>query len=151
MKRTSFALIAVFTTALPAYAQVYKCVDGGRTIYSQTPCPTGASSTAISRGAPSGAAPGAEKSGAPSTAEQEQAFRKRQQEQQAEAKKEGEKLAQTKERQENCASARAQLAQYTAGGRIRRLDEKGEPYFLEDSQIASEKARAEQRIAQWCK
>jgi len=43
-----------------------------------------------------------------------------------------------------------QLNQYEVGGRISRVDEKGERYFLEDSQIASEKARAQERIAQWC-
>lgn len=152
MKRTSFALIAVLATALPAYAQVYKCVDGGRTIYSQTPCPSSSTSTTISRSAPSAPAPGAGKSGAPQTAaEQEQAFRKRQQEQQKAQKKEEEKVAESKEKQERCSTARSQLAQYENGGRITRYDDKGERYYLEDSQIEQEKARARTSVDQWCK
>jgi uncharacterized protein DUF4124 len=153
MTRISLALIAFSAAAFPAYAQVYKCVEGGRTIYSQTPCPAGSSqSTTISRRAPSAPAPGAAKSGAPqTTADQEQAFRKRQKEQEDAAKKESQKLAESKEKQENCSTARAQLAQYEAGGRITRMDEKGERVFLDDSMIASEKERARSMVDRWCK
>jgi len=100
MKNTSLARLALLASAAfaftPAHAQVYKCVDGGRTIYSQTPCPSNSSSSTLSRTAPTSPAPGTETSGAPGTAEQEQAFRKRQLEQQSAAKKDGEKVAQSR-------------------------------------------------------
>jgi hypothetical protein len=152
MTRTSLALFALFAAALPAHAQVYKCVDGGRTVYSQTPCPANAQSTTITRNAPSAPAPGDAKSAAPkSTAEQEQIFRKRQQEQQKAQKKEGDKVTETREKQEHCNSARSQLAQYEQGGRIARYDDKGERYLLDDSQIAQETAKARALVDQWCK
>lgn len=151
MTRTFLALAAALA-ALPAQAQVYKCVEAGRTIYSQTPCPSNAASTTINRSAPSAPPPGATGSPAPkSTAEQEQAFRKRQQEQEAQAKKSAEKTEETKEKQEACRSARAQLTQAEVGGRIARYDEKGERTFLDDAGIEQEKARARADIARWCK
>jgi uncharacterized protein DUF4124 len=152
MIRTSLVLSAVFALALPAHAQVYKCVVGGRTIYSQTPCPANSQSTTIRRSGPTDPAPGAGKSGAPMTAaEQEQAFRKRQQEQQAAAKKQGEKAAESQQKQENCSNARSQLAQFEAGGRITRFDEKGERTYLGDDEIEQEKSRARALVDQWCR
>jgi uncharacterized protein DUF4124 len=153
MTRISLAFIALSAAAFPAYAQVYKCVEGGRTIYSQTPCPAGSSqSTTISRRAPSAPAPGAAKSGAPqTTAEQEQAFRKRQQEQQDAAKKDSLKQQEAQEKQQNCSVARSQLAQYQAGGRISRMDSNGERAFLGDAEIDQERARAQAQVDQWCK
>jgi uncharacterized protein DUF4124 len=149
MTRTFLAFAAVLA-ALPAQAQVYKCVEAGRTIYSQTPCPSNAaSSTTINRNAPATPAPGAP--GTQSTAEREQAFRKRQQEQQDAAKKDSQKQAEAKEQQQNCNVARSQLAQYEAGGRISRMDANGERQFLGDAELEQEKARARTLIGQWCK
>src|SRR5689334_11533348 len=77
------ALVVVLVAALPAHAQVYKCVEGARTVYSQTPCPANSQSITINRNAPTTPPPGEAKTAAPkSAADQEQAFRKRQQEQQ---------------------------------------------------------------------
>jgi hypothetical protein len=152
MIRTLFALAGLLAAAFPVHAQVYKCVEGSRTVYSQIPCPADSQSTTIRRTAPSTPAPGTAKDGGPKTAtEQEQAFRKRQQEQQDAAKKDSQKVAEAKERQENCAMARQQVAQYEAGGRITRTDEKGERSFLDDQEIESAKARARERVALWCK
>lgn len=38
MKRA--IIVIAFALALPAHAQVYKCAEGGKTVYSQTPCPS---------------------------------------------------------------------------------------------------------------
>jgi tRNA nucleotidyltransferase (CCA-adding enzyme) len=156
MTRNSLALATLFAVAAfaftPADAQVYKCVEGGRTIYSQTPCASSSRSTTISKTAPSAPPPGAATSGGPQTAaEQEQAFRKRQQEQQEAAKKQSQKAAEAKEKQENCSTARSQLAQYEIGGRITRFDEKGERSYLSDAEIDQEKARARVEVDRWCR
>jgi len=151
MIRISLALAAL-AAALPAYAQVYKCVEGARTVYSQTPCPANSQSITINRNAPTTPPPGEAKTAAPkSTADQEQAFRKRQQEQQKTQKKDDDKVAESREKQERCNSARSQLAQYEQGGRITRYDDKGERYLLDDSQLAQETARARAQVDQWCK
>jgi len=152
MTRIPLVFAAVFAASLPAHAQVYKCVEGGRTIYSQTPCPADSQSTTIRRSAPSSPAPGETKSDAPATSlDQEQAFRKRQQEQQEAAKKAGQKQAESEEKQQNCSIARSQLSQYEAGGRISRFDPSGERTYLGDAEIEQEKARARAQVDQWCR
>ena len=151
MTRILIALAAA-AAAFPASAQVYKCVEGGRTVYSQTPCTAGASSTTIRRDAPASPPPGAPGAAAPQTAaEQEQAFKKRQQQQAEAAKKESLKQQEVQERQQNCNVARSQLAQYEAGGRIARTNANGEREFLDDAAIQQERARAKAQVDQWCK
>ena len=156
------ALIAVaFLVVSGAQAQVHKCVDAaGKVIYTQDPCPADTKSETISRGvirtpaaAPAeGAAKGdAAKSAAPKTAaEQEQAFRKRQQEQAKAAKESEQKSAEAQRKAENCRSARERLTQYEIGGRQSRINAQGERYYLEDAQIEQEKARARADVAQTC-
>ena len=153
MIRTSLALAAALVAAPAAHAQVFKCIDGDRTVYSQTPCPSGAQSTTIRRSGPTTPPPGdAKGGGAPkSAAEQEQAFRKRQQDQAKAQKKEDDRAAESQEKQQRCESSRSQLAQYEQGGRISRIDANGERYLLDDNQIAQETARARAQVDQWCR
>jgi len=161
------ALFAVaFLAVSSAQGQVHKCVDAaGKVIYTQDPCPANTKPGSISRSviqAPAAApAPAstesaakgdAAKSSAPKTpAEQEQAFRKRQQDQAKAAKESDQKAAEARFKEENCRNARARLTQYEIGGRQTRIDEKGERYYLEDAQIEQEKARARADVAQACK
>ncbi len=134
--------------AASAHAQVYKCVDSaGKAVYSQSPCPAGTQSSTISNRVP--AAPVASPS--KSAAEQEMGFRKRQKEQEESQKKTAHSEEQAKLKEENCRRAREQSAQFDAGSRIARVNEKGERYFLDDDQIAQEKARAQSLVDQWCK
>jgi hypothetical protein len=159
----AFALLA----AAAAQGQVYKCLDAsGRTIYSQTPCPPDTKREAMSRGgippasaaAPAAApaeaagkaAKGEAKSGAPSIADQEQAFRKRQQESAKAAKEAEEKANLAKAKADQCNNAKQRLATYEMGGRISRVDANGERYYMEDSQIEAEKQRARADVSQAC-
>src|SRR6266545_7061608 len=157
--------IALFASALlgaaSAQAQVYKCVGaGGKVFYSQDPCPAGMKPGAMSRkpasapaAAPADGAAKADaaKSSAPKTpAEQEQAFRKRQQEQAKAAKESAEKSAEARRKEENCRNARERFAQYEIGGRIGRINAQGERYYLDDAQIEQERARTRAAVAQAC-
>jgi Domain of unknown function (DUF4124) len=164
------SVFLVFATGAQAQAQVYKCIDaGGKTTYLQSPCPSGAKSTAISRTVPP-AAPqsepaagvgGADKadkagkaakaSGPKSAAELEQDFRKRKQEQEKSRQKEEQKLAETKAREDNCRNSRAQIINLESGVRQSRIDEKGERQFLDEAGVEQEKANARQLAEQWCK
>jgi hypothetical protein len=166
MLRTALFALS-FLCAAGAYAQVHKCVDSrGRVTYSQDPCPADTRSGSISRhiDAPvyspssgesaekgeSAKAPAAKNATPKTPAEQEQAFRKRRQDQ-AKAQKEAEqKAAQAKIKESNCRSAKERLAQYEIGGRLSRVDAKGERYYLDDTQIEQLKARARGEIAQAC-
>ena len=157
MIRLVFVSFAVLGAA-SAQAQVYKCIDpAGKTVYLQTPCPAGFKSSTLGRKAPASApAPAAAdkaaaKSGPKSVAEQEQAFRKRQEDQQKAQKKDENALAQSREKEDNCRRARAQFTQYEIGGRISQYNDKGERYFLDDDQINQEKAKARALVDQSCK
>jgi len=157
----AFTLLGLAT----AQAQVYKCVGaGGKVFYSQDPCPVGMKPGAMSRkptSAPAAAPAAASadkaakgepaKSAAPKTAaEQEQAFRKRQQDQAKAAKESEEKSAEAQRKQENCRNAQERLAQYGIGGRVARYNAQGERYYLEDAQIEQEKARAGTDVSKFC-
>ena len=156
------ALFAVaFLVASSAQAQVHKCVDAaGKIIYTQDPCPANTKPGSISRSviqtpaaapADSAAKGDAAKSAAPKTAaEQEQAFRKRQQDQAKAAKESEQKSAEAQRKAENCRNARERLTQYEIGGRQSRINAQGERYYLDDSQIDQEKARARADVAQSC-
>lgn len=148
--------------AAAAHAQVYKCVDAnGRTVYSQNPCPPSMKRETMQRGgippaaavAPAaGAADKASKSAAkPKTAaDQEQDFRKRQQDQAKASKEADQKSAEAQARDANCRNAKQRLAQYEIGGRISQINDKGERYYMEDAQIETEKARARADVSQSC-
>ena len=161
-------LSALSVFAAGAQAQVYKCIDAsGKTTYLQSPCPSGAKSTAISRTVPPAppqaepAVGGADKadkagkaakaSGPKTAAELEQDFRKRKQEQEKAREKEEQKLAETKAREENCRNSRLQVINLESGARQLRVDEKGNRNYLDEGQIEQEKANARKLAEQWCK
>lgn len=45
-------IVMLLATAVPAHAQIYKCQEGGRTVYAQTPCSTSAEVLNIKRSPP---------------------------------------------------------------------------------------------------
>jgi len=158
-----FALFAsVMLAAGAAQAQVYKCLDAnGVTVYRQDPCPPSMKRETMQKGgipaAPatssSEAASGAKsdaKGGPKTPAEQEQAFRKRQQDAAKAAKDADQKTAQAQAKEANCTAARQRLTQFQIGGRIAQIDDKGERYYMDDAQIESAKARAQADISQYC-
>jgi hypothetical protein len=53
-------------------------------------------------------------------------------------------------RADNCARAKQSKATYQAGGRIARVDDKGERQYLDDAQIAAEIKRMDEVIARDC-
>src|SRR5258707_2502582 len=159
------ALLAVaFLAVSSAHAQVHKCVDAaGKTIYTQDPCPANTKSGTMSRSvipapaiAPQ-AAPAdqaakgakgdaAKKSGPKTAAEQEQDFRKRQQDQAKAAKESEQKSAEAQRKEENCRNARERLAQYEIGGRITPVHPHAERHHMDDAQVEHEKTPARARI-----
>jgi hypothetical protein len=153
MRRITLLIFSLLFAA-GAMAQQYKWVDkDGRVQYGDTP-PPGVKGTPMRP--PSGpASPPAEsqaqaaKKGPMTAAEKEADFRKRQ----LEAEKDRQKQAQTdqaaEDKRENC--SRAQETQRSLQtGRVARTDAKGERYFLDEGQLASESANARQRVQQWC-
>jgi len=161
------AMFALLVAAPLAQAQVYKCVDkAGKTVYSQSPCPSNTKSANVRQSVtPSSALPPPNTalktdgkadpkaaSAAPkTTAELEQDFRKRRAEQEEAAKKDQEKLADAKSREENCRNSKATLASLESGVRQTRVNDKGERGTLDDAQVALETARTRKAVQDWCK
>lgn len=65
-------------------------------------------------------------------------------------KKEQEKLDAQKMRDENCKNAKSNLQNYKQGGRMYKIDEKGERVYLDDKDIAAGLEKANQEVEQWC-
>lgn len=144
--------LAALVAAGTASAQVYKCVDpNGKTVYLQSPCPPGQSSKVIRATPPATPEASAAKPGAKPPPTPEQAFQKRQKDRQEADKKTAEEQAEAQRKEQACQQAREQLARFDSGVRIAGIDAKGERYYLDDAQLAQEKARAQASVSQWCK
>jgi hypothetical protein len=149
MKRLStFALALMLAFSANVVAQ-YRWVDkNGRVQYGDTP-PPGAAAKPL-RPQPGAAAPPAGAKGELTAAEREAEFRRRQLEA-AQAREKQEQLAQeAAAKKDSCDRARENLRTLESGQRIARTDAKGERYFLDESQIAQETARARRTAQESC-
>ena len=159
----------------PASAQLYQWRDtNGRVVFSDTPPPPGIPSANIikspkARSAPppvaasgdaaagatttAGTAPApgptaaAKSGGQKSVAEREADFKKRQAEAAEKSQKESETAASDSRREEQCRGLRQSLAALEGGQRIRRFNDKGEPYFVEDAERAKDTERVRRDMA----
>ncbi|MFV1921298.1 MAG: DUF4124 domain-containing protein [Methylotenera sp.] len=52
---------------------------------------------------------------------------------------------------ENCSAARANYEAYLQGGRVFKINEKGEREFMSDEDLAAGKAKAQAEVDQYCK
>ena len=147
MKRIVIVACALALAPL-ASAQLYKYVDkNGKTVYTDQP-PADADPKAMRvPGTAIGNAPAPAKTAVQQDRELQKGRDKA---------KEGEKKAEEKEayaraQAERCQSARDAYAQYQLGGRITRLDDKGEKVFLGDAEIDAARERSRQQVEQYCK
>jgi len=53
-------------------------------------------------------------------------------------------------KQKNCQGAKSNLATYAIGGRIRRVDKKGQLSYLNEQQITAAKKQARAQIEKYC-
>ena len=140
-----------------ATAQTYKWTDNnGRVQYGDTP-PGDASSVTRLRGAPSAssapaAAPEAKKDAAAKdkALTPEQAFQKRQQERADAEQKAAKERAEAQEKRANCESAQASLRSLQSGQRVATVNAAGERVYVDDDQRASQIARTQKAVADWC-
>ncbi|HEY2336064.1 MAG TPA: DUF4124 domain-containing protein [Burkholderiales bacterium] len=155
MKRLS-ALLLVLLTALgvgfAASAQQYKWVDqNGRTQYGDNP-PPGVKATPLRAPAAASSAPATSQSGGkPATAaEQDAAFRKRQEDSAKAADKATQTAGDASQKKEQCARSQEYLRGLESGQRIAVTDKNGERAYLDDDQRASETLKARQMVQQAC-
>jgi hypothetical protein len=162
--RKTLLILALSVASGAAQAQIKCWNEGGKRVCGDTP-PPGAKVTTM-RGAASGpAAPApapaakdaakdgakAAKKGPLTPAEQEQEYRKRQDESAKASAKAAEEQRNAEAKRANCAQARQALVELESGLRISRINPAtGERYFLEESQIAQEAGKAREAIRSAC-
>jgi hypothetical protein len=131
-----------------ASAQMYKYIDkNGKTVYTDQPPPdVDSKNMRIPSSAIGNAAPATK-----SAVAQDKENQKGKEKVAEGAKKEEEKAAYAKAEAERCESAKAAYQQYAMGGRIAKLNEKGEKIFLGDSEIDAARERAKSQVDQYCK
>ncbi len=131
-----------------ASAQLYKYVDkDGKTVYTDQP-PPGVDTKQMN--VPSSAVGNAPAPGKSAVA-QDKELQKGRDKAKEEAKKTEEKETRAKAEEERCNSAKAAYAQYQLGGRLTKMNEKGEKVFLGDDEIDAARERAKQQVEQYCK
>ena len=159
------AVLVLSASPILSQAEVYKWKDKDGTIkYSDTPPPSNIKQEAVKGkrklGEPTGKAPlapvekavvaPAKFNEAPTTPE-EAAAKQRRNNADADKRNKQEKETQAKLNTENCKAAKANLESYAQGGRVYKMNEKGEREYLDDKGLneGAEKARGE--IAEYCK
>jgi len=129
-------------------AQMYKYVDkNGKTVYTDQPPPEADPKAMRIPSSATGAAPAPGKT----AVQQDKGLQKGREKAGESAKKAEEKEAYAKAQEERCVSAKAAYDQYSLGGRITRMNEKGEKEFLGDAEIDAARERSRQQMEQACK
>ncbi len=163
MNRIVIAL-CMLAFAAGVQAQQFRWVDkNGKVQYGDTP-PPGVKATSMKPPAGPAAQPAApaskdakdakdaKKSSGPMTPkEQEEAFRKRQEEQKKAAEKSAKAQEDEVKKRQNCDNARARLRDLESGTRIASTNDKGERVFMDDAARQKEIAGARQSASEWCK
>ena len=158
MLRT-LVLLSGFAFAAAAAAQSKWVDKDGRVTYGDTP-PQGVNAQPMMRRAPApqpyssdASADKADKkedAKKPLTpAEQDAAFRKRQQDAEKARAEQAKTDSAAAAKKENCARAQDYVRTLETG-RVARYDSKGERSFLDDNQLAQESAKARQDVRDWC-
>ena len=144
MKRALVMVLAV-AVGSAAEAQLYKYTDPktGKTVYSDQPPPDGDSKTLNLRG-PSGPT-------TKSAVEQDKALDKGRKEVADKAKKAGEDEKRAAAVEQRCAAAKTNYQIYADGGRISKMNEKGERELLTDEEIESKRESSRRDMEEACK
>lgn len=96
-----------------------------------------------------GAAPAAKPAATP-VADKELEAKKRKAEAENIKKKEQAKQDELKLREENCKTAKSNMQNYKQGGRMYKINEKGEREYLDDKAISDGLDKANKEVEQWC-
>ena len=165
MKSVHLLLIVILLGAQPllSHAQVYKWKDkDGTTRYTDTPPPSNIQQKTIGTkkaAQPADAPPPVDTAKpvtpvsdgpAPPVKAEDAAAQIRQRNAEAEKLNKQEKEAEAKRKAENCKAARANFQTYNQGGRVYKMSENGERYYLADNDLKEGKAQAQNEINENC-
>ena len=169
---TLFLAVLALAVSNFSQAEVYKWKDKDGTIkYSDTPPPSNIKQEAINGKRKVGVATGkqplapvettdavpaaampksAKDSPEPPLNAEDAAAKKRQENAEAEKLNKKEKEADSKRKAENCSAAKANMQSYTQGGRVYKMNEKGEREYLDESGFKAGRQKAQQEINENC-
>ena len=166
MKLQNLLCVICVLMALPmlANAEIYKWKDKDGTVrYTDTPPPSNIKQESISGKKftkPTGQAPLAPVANTNATMSKEPAAagvnaedaaaRLRQQNAEADKNNKKEKEAQAKIKEENCKASKANLASYQQGGRVYKMNEKGEREYLDDAGLKAGAEKAQKEVSEYC-
>jgi outer membrane murein-binding lipoprotein Lpp len=163
MKSVHLLLIVMLLGAQPllSQAQVYKWKDKDGSIrYTDTPPPSNIQQKTIGTkkaAPPTDAPPPVDASrtppgdgGSPAVKAEDAAAQVRQRNAEAEKLNKQEKEAEAKQKADNCKAARANFQTYNQGGRVYKMNENGERYYLADNDLKEGKAQAQSEINEYC-
>ena len=166
LRQLSLLCALLFTLPLLANAEVYKWKDkDGSTRYTDTPPPSNIKQEAVGRKKvvqPTGRAPLApvenaqavpakvkDSPAAPKNTE-DAAAAQRQKNAEAEKRNKQEKEAEAKRKEENCKAAKANFETYKQGGRVYKMNEKGEREYMDDKGLQEGKEQAQKEMNENC-
>lgn len=152
MKKSWLLFTALCLLPAAAHAEIYKWKDkDGVVRYSDVPPASNVPhQTLKGKSAVPAAAPDTATDVQPVTANPEEAATKRQQEAEQQKIQQQAKDAEAQARQQNCANAKTNMQKYKVGGRIMKLNDKGEREYLSDADIAQGLEQAQSEIQQFC-
>ncbi len=162
----------LFVLPLLGHAEIYKWKDkNGSVRYTDTPPPSNIKQEAIGKkkavqatgqapltpaeGTPPVATKDAKKDGKNETSKEpmskeDEAAKLRQKNAEAEKRNKQEKEAEAKRKAENCKAAKANFETYSQGGRVYKMNEKGEREYMGDKDLQDGKAQAQKEINENC-
>lgn len=161
------ALMMFITAPLLSHAEIYKWKDkDGSTRYTDTPPPSNVKQEAIG-GKKKPVTPTGKEALAPvenvqktspamkdpprvSPNAADEAAAERQRNAEAEKRNKQEKEAEAKRKAENCKAAKANYETYTQGGRVYKMNEKGEREYMGDNDLQAGKEQAQREINENC-
>lgn len=160
------ATLALTVVSGLSQAEIYKWKDkDGKTRYSDTPPPSNVKQESMTGkkkvAAPTGNAPlapvdtntaPAKMSDIPEApmSPEDAAAKQRQENAETEKNNKKEKEAEAKRKAENCIAAKANMQTYTQGGRVYKMNEKGDREYLDEKGFAEGRAKAQQEIDENC-
>lgn len=158
MMHSRLLLVAFLLLPMMAMADVYKWKDtNGTTRYSDIPPKNlpyetiGGGKIAAPAPAPAKAAPEEGASIKDPKLSKEIDAQRRRDDAERSKKQDQQKQAAEKQKQDNCATARGNLANYQQGGRIYKMNADGEREYLDDSAIDKGLEEAQKQVDKYCK
>lgn len=150
MKKSWLLLTVLVALPIATHAEIYKWKDkDGAVRYSDVPPASNIPHETLSgkNAVPAAAAPAVS---SPATPNADEAAIKRQQGAEQEKAQQQARDSEQAVKKQNCMNAQTNMQKYKVGGRIMKVNEKGEREYLSDAEIKQGLEQAQKEIEQFC-